>query len=100
MTAYHHLYDTAHWHRLRLAQLQREPLCAYCASLGYTTAADTVDHIRPHRGDLALFYDADNLQSLCKPCHDKAKAILERHGRLIGADLNGDPLDPLHHWNR
>lgn len=29
-----------------------------------------VDHIIPHRGDMKLFWDEDNWQSLCKHCHD------------------------------
>ena len=33
-------------------------------------AATIVDHIVPHKGDLALFYDQTNWQSLCKRHHD------------------------------
>lgn len=29
-----------------------------------------VHHKTPHRGDLSLFYDADNLMVVCKACHD------------------------------
>lgn len=36
------------------------------------------DHIRPHRGDPALFWWADGIQCLCKPCHDGAKQREER----------------------
>lgn len=31
------------------------------------------DHVTPHRGQEAMFWDAGNLQSLCKPCHDRIK---------------------------
>jgi 5-methylcytosine-specific restriction protein A len=33
-----------------------------------------VDHIVSHHGDEALFWDEDNLQALCKSCHDKKTA--------------------------
>lgn len=36
------------------------------------------DHIKPHRGDRALFFDATNLQCLCKACHDSKKQAAER----------------------
>ncbi|MFG1256325.1 HNH endonuclease signature motif containing protein [Xanthobacter flavus] len=39
------------------------------------------DHVRPHRGDPALFWDEGNLQTLCKPCHDGAKQSAERRAR-------------------
>jgi 5-methylcytosine-specific restriction protein A len=39
-------------------------------ALGDTTAANVVDHIKPHKGDQALFWCRDNWQSLCKRCHD------------------------------
>jgi 5-methylcytosine-specific restriction protein A len=33
-------------------------------------AAACTDHIIPHKGDQALFWDTNNHQSLCKDCHD------------------------------
>lgn len=33
--------------------------------------AQCVDHIVPHRGDLNLFWDLDNWQSLCNQCHSR-----------------------------
>lgn len=52
-------------------QLVREPLCRMCTADGQVVPATTVDHIVPHRGDMALFWDVGNLQSLCKPHHDR-----------------------------
>jgi 5-methylcytosine-specific restriction endonuclease McrA len=37
-----------------------------------------VDHIIPHRGNLALFWDEENLQAVCKEYHDGEKQRLER----------------------
>lgn len=51
--------------------LREHPLCAECLKQGRYTQATVVDHIRPHRGDKALFWDKSNWQSLCKPCHDR-----------------------------
>lgn len=35
------------------------------------------DHVTPHRGQEAMFWDEGNLQALCKRCHDSYKAKLE-----------------------
>lgn len=97
---YKHLYNTKRWYRLRYAQLSAHPLCSMCAKLGRVTPATVVDHKKPHRGDEELFFDPDNLDSLCKPCHDGAKQQLEKSGVLRGCDLNGVPLDANHHWHK
>ena len=65
------------WKAARARYLRAHPLCVPCETLGRTTAADTVDHVIPHRGDEALFWDGA-LQSLCKACHDGAKQRQER----------------------
>lgn len=66
-------YD-ARWRRARRAFLIEHPLCAHCLEAGRTTPADTVDHIVPHRGDPALFWDRDNWQALCWRCHSRKTA--------------------------
>jgi 5-methylcytosine-specific restriction protein A len=91
--AYTKWYKTAIWQRLRNRQLSREPLCRYCAKHDITKPANIVDHIKPHKGDAALFFCLENLQSLCKVCHDTVKARLERKG-VYGCDANGHP----EHW--
>ena len=98
--SYHNLYNTKHWRRLRYYQLLKHPLCALCLPIGIMTPAKIVDHVTPHKGNEILFYNADNLQSLCKQCHDKAKATIERKGYLIGCDVNGNPVDKNSHWNK
>lgn len=97
---WHSLYKQKRWFRLRWHQLQAEPLCRLCNALGTVKAADTVDHIKPHKGDPVLFHDAANLQSLCKQCHDGAKQRQERTGILPGHDRSGIPVDPNHPWNQ
>lgn len=76
---------TSQWTRYRAAWLRDHPLCgdrrngtstqhSYCAEQGYVVAASVVDHIKPHRGDMGLFWDAENHQSLCAPCHNRKTA--------------------------
>ncbi|NVK56669.1 MAG: HNH endonuclease [Alteromonadaceae bacterium] len=76
-----HLYKSAAWKRLRLFHLSRFPLCVECESVGLVVGATDVDHIKPHRGDRAIFFDQGNLQSLCKSCHSRKTAGETFHGR-------------------
>lgn len=94
-----HLYNRAAWKRLRLAQLAKHPLCWTCASIGKTTPADVVDHHIPHKGSERLFFDAGNLRSMCKTCHDSVKQKQEKTGIMLGSNDQGMPLDENHHWN-
>ena len=72
---YHGWYNLRVWtDDLRPAQLLREPWCRECARRGVRTRATVVDHVEPHRGDWTKFINRDNLQSLCKRCHDQKTA--------------------------
>jgi 5-methylcytosine-specific restriction enzyme A len=66
------------WRKARAAYLARHPLCAACQAEGRVVPATVVDHVVPHRGDAALFWDQANWAALCKPCHDAKTA---REGR-------------------
>lgn len=63
-------------------------------------SAAIVDHITPHRGDSALFFDEENLQALCKTCHDSGKQSEERRGYSSVVGEDGYPVDPRHPANR
>jgi 5-methylcytosine-specific restriction protein A len=41
-----------------------------CSREGKVVSARVTDHVTPHRGDSDLFWNPDNWQALCKPCHD------------------------------
>lgn len=82
---------THRWVKARATYLKRHPLCVMCEREGRVTAARVVDHIIPHRGDQALFWDTDNWQSLCRPHHDSAKQREER-GRTQAIGEDGWPL--------
>ena len=77
--------NTSRWQRLRLKVLERDSyICRQTGVLliGKHPAPDSpvVDHIIPHRGDPALFWDEGNLQSVSKAWHDSTKQRLERRG--------------------
>ena len=80
---WHKLYKLPIWTQvLRPNQLAREPFCRACAERARQTGetwllrvrATDVDHITPHRGDMKLFCDPGNLQSLCHACHSRKTA--------------------------
>lgn len=93
------LYKTRRWHKMRARQLRDNPLCSLHLELGRSEPATIVDHKIPHHGDETLFFDEANLQSMCKPCHDKHKQRQEKSGYMAGGDVAGVPLDRGHHWN-
>lgn len=86
------------WQKARATFLRSNPLCVDHLKRGHVVAATVVDHVLPHKGDQALFWDSGNWQSLCKLCHDSHKQRLEKGGVVVGCDLSGLPLDPFHHW--
>ena len=71
------LYDRA-WAAYSQHFRREHPLCADPAGVhaaeGRIQPAEVVDHIRPHRGNRALFWDPANHQGLCKRCHDTKTA--------------------------
>lgn len=83
-------YNTR-WEKARKAYLMRHPLCVMCEKDGRITPARVVDHIIPHRGDTALFWDTSNLMSLCAHCHNSAKQREER-GRFQAVGEDGWPV--------
>ncbi|MEL6507251.1 MAG: HNH endonuclease [Pseudomonadota bacterium] len=111
-----HLYNKTAWKRLAKAQKLREPLCRFClergvindGSLDMTGARQSdprrrflvADHIKPHRGNLDLFLDPENLQTLCADHHDTTKQRLERRGYSEQRGPDGWPVDPEHPANR
>ncbi|WP_413207011.1 HNH endonuclease [Rhodospirillum sp. A1_3_36] len=95
-------YSSPEWRTLRSQVLKAQPLCVVCGS-----RSEIVDHIKPWKGDPALFLDHRNLQALCRPCHSR-KTAREDGGfgnatgkaKAKGCDVNGNPLDPLHPWHK
>ena len=98
------LYKLAIWrnpkHGLRARQLAKQPLCEPHLKQGKVVAANTVNHRVPHKGDMTLFADPENLESACAACHSGLIQAEERRGHVIGCDAGGRPIDPAHPWNR
>jgi len=67
------------WELLSLQIRRDEPLCRRCVALGIiapSSLSKVVDHILPLAWGGARL-EPDNLQPLCKDCHDSWKARLE-----------------------
>lgn len=77
----------AKWRKARAIFLMSNPLCENHAEKGQTVRASVVDHRIPHKGDMILFWDQSNWQSLCKRCHDKKTATQDGG---IGSYMRGD----------
>lgn len=92
MGQWSHWYAKKSWRKLRLRVLAEEPLCRMCRAKGRLTPADTVDHIKPHRGDTQLFWDRDNLQALCASCHNSDKQSEERRETMPKFGVDGWPV--------
>jgi 5-methylcytosine-specific restriction protein A len=74
-------YSLARWKRLRALVLLRDLFtCQWpgCGRVEQDTSKLVADHVTPHRGDPALFWGQTNVQTLCKPCHDRRKQAQER----------------------
>ncbi|MBF9032129.1 HNH endonuclease [Rhodobacterales bacterium HKCCE3408] len=81
------LYATKRWRDpetgMRARILARDGwACRICATMltgqHPEPSSPVVDHITPHKGNLALFWDEANLQALCKRCHDTTKQAEDR----------------------
>ena len=96
---YRRLYD-ATWSAAARLYLDANPLCRFHEDRGETAAAECVDHIVPHKGDLKLFWDRANWQPLCHSCHNRLKAQIESRGYHDHCGPDGLPTDPNHPFNR
>ncbi len=87
------------WRQAREWFLRRHPLCVASLANGLTVAAEVVDHIVPHRGDMVLFWDPSNWQALSKQVHDSIKQELEERWLRGVLDASLLRLDrPLPEW--
>lgn len=94
------LYKLKAWLNARDTQLAVHPLCERCERRGYVKAAAVVNHRVPHRGDIWLFFDRGNHESLCADCHDGVVQQMERLGYSTEVDESGRYTDPMHPSNR
>jgi 5-methylcytosine-specific restriction protein A len=62
------VYKTSQWRTLRKKVLAEQPFCAKCGLTDKETKLE-VHHIIPPRGNEELFFDRNNLVSVCTICH-------------------------------
>lgn len=79
---------TRRWRKAATRFIELNPLCVMCAPR--VVPATVVDHVIPHRGDMALFWDEKNWQSLCAPHHNRDKQSMEK-SRKVRVGLDGWP---------
>lgn len=77
------------WQKASKAYLLAHPIAVdwFKEHHGRIYAAEVVDHIIPHRGDMKLFWDPNNWQGLTKKDHDR-KTAMEDGGFGRGASLS------------
>ena len=69
-------YD-GRWEKARKAYLAKHPLCVCCAAHGVVNAARVLDHVEPHKGDKAKFWNSSMWQGLCEWCDKSLKRPIE-----------------------
>lgn len=66
-------YSTARWQATRRLIFERDSLCLSCKRMASVVVDDVIPAVKyvANGGD---FFDMDNLQGMCKPCHDSKTA--------------------------
>jgi 5-methylcytosine-specific restriction protein A len=65
---------TKEWMDASRMYLAENQLCVECVKEGKRKPSKVTDHIRPHRGDMVLFWDRSNWQALCVMHHGRKTA--------------------------
>lgn len=76
-------YYTNRWKALSANQKRKQPLCENCLAIGLVREGRIADHIKEARDKPELFWNPDNLQTLCWSCHT-IKTNKERRKRAKG----------------
>lgn len=85
-------YGSAEWRKLRRRVFNRDaylcqmPGCGRLCVPGHPKIPPIGDHKVPHRRRRELFFDEENVQTLCKPCHDSRKQREEARARREGGE--------------
>lgn len=86
------------WREIRAQVLAEQPLCPRCMEQGRVEPAVDVDH----RDNNSHNNERSNLEGLCVS-HHSAKSFAEANEwKWVwkGSDVNGNPLNQDHHWNK
>ena len=68
------LYSDQKWRKFRFRFLGNNPYCFTCGA-----KSNVVDHFRPHKGNIELFYDPHNMIPLCKSCHNYVSVKFDKY---------------------
>lgn len=97
---YRKLYQTKQWRVLRERVLLRDAFkcqhkgCGAFLKRGRSHPHSAViHHLKPHKGDLDLFFDIDNLQAVCWSCHSGDIQSIEARGKDTEIGEDGWPTD-------
>jgi len=100
---YRKLYQSKQWRILREQALLRDLFkcqhkkCKAQLKRGRSNPRSAVvHHVKPHKGNLDLFFDLDNLQSVCWACHSGDIQSIENRGFDVTIGEDGWPIDPQH----
>jgi 5-methylcytosine-specific restriction protein A len=103
---YRKLYKSKAWRHLRQRVLLRDGYrcqhngCGTMLKRGRTSPASAVvHHLKPHKGDVDLFFDYGNLQAVCWTCHSGHIQSIEARGYDTTIGDDGWPVDPSHKGN-
>jgi 5-methylcytosine-specific restriction protein A len=70
----HAFYQSRAWRALRREAADRYgKLCAACLKRGRVTAANELDHVKPRKQYPERALDIDNVQWLCRACHNRKR---------------------------
>jgi len=81
-------YNTKAWRNLRLSYISDNPLCEECLKKGIATPAEEVHHKHEFMKGKTdddkwnLLLDPNNLESVCRKCHDEIHRQLVKSNRL------------------
>lgn len=85
-------YKSKRWQKLRQLKLNTNPLCERCAKKGIYNAAEIIHHKEyvndKNYNDDNIFFNIDNLESLCRKCHNEEHFKSKEKDYLF--DVNGD----------
>ena len=100
---YRTLYSTKHWNTLRRQALTRDEYRCQHSGCGAHLQAGrdhprsaVVHHLKPHKGDLELFFDLNNLQSVYWAYQSGDIQSVEARGYDSTIGVDGWSTDPKH----